>query len=80
MKKRLIGSKSKFLLIISNNLNRFLVSRNYWYIRRIKLRNGKYACLHANSKLLQELLVIYEKGKAQGLYDSYVEKHSTKAE
>lgn len=73
--------RKQYKYIINNNLVRFLVSRNYFYIHRFKDKEkNKYICCFANSPLLRELLDIYYKERKQGLHNSYVEKDNQKAE
>lgn len=46
--------------IFSDTLNRFLVSRSYWYMNRVKdSETGKFGCEYIDSPLLQELLELY---------------------
>lgn len=65
--------------ITNNNLVRWLILRNYFYISRVK-HNGKYVSYFIESPLLNELLEIYYKERKNGLGSTYVEKTTQIAE
>lgn len=62
----------------NQNLNRWLVSRNYWYVYRNCVVD-LYYCYYKRSKLLNELLYIYS-NMSKDERNSYIEKNTQKAE
>lgn len=64
--------------VYSGNFARFLVSRNYWYLRREKDENGRYYEVFVVSHLYKELQEIYEADKKS--FNTYKQVTSTKAQ
>lgn len=53
-------NETKYKDITNNNLVRFLISKNYYYINRYKDKDtGRYSCRFVVSPLFEELLEIY---------------------
>lgn len=71
-------SDNGFISIENQNLNRWLVSRNYFYVYRNRVGN-EYICNYRDSKLLNELLEIY-RNMSREERNTYVEKSTQKAE
>ena len=68
-----------YISIKSANLNRWLVGyRNYFYVYRSRVGND-YICYYKQSKLLDELLEIYN-GLSKEERTTYVNKTTQKAE
>lgn len=69
----------EFVNIKNQNLNRWLVGyRNYFYVYRYREGN-EYICAYRNSKLLNELLEIYN-SLSKEERTTYVNKTTQKAE
>lgn len=72
-------NEDRYIAIENNNLNRWLVGqRSCWYIFRKKTESG-HVCFYSRSKLIDELLDIYENMSVEERC-TFVYKASKKAE
>ena len=73
--------EDKYYISKTNSLSRWLVLRNYFYSHRVKV-NGEYQTYFYKSKLLDELLTLYSRLKAEGSdeINTYKPKLTQKAE
>lgn len=73
-------NETKCVDITNNNLVRFLISKNYFYINRYKNKDtGRYSCRFVVSPLFEELLNIYN-NLSKEERNSYSAKYTQKAE
>lgn len=69
----------RYIAIESNNLNRWLVGqRSCWYVFRKRIETG-HVCYYIKSKLIEELLTIYENMSVEERC-TFVHKSTKKAE
>lgn len=73
-------NETKYIEVSNSSLTRFMVSRNYYYTMRYKDNDtGRYTCRFVVSPLFEELLEIYN-NMSKEERNSYISKHSQKAE
>ena len=77
----MINIEDKYYICVTNSLARWLVLRNYFYSYRVK-EGEVYKTYFYKSKLLDELLTVYSRLRAEGSdeINTYIEKNKQKAE